>query len=544
MGSKTKARHAHVTRKGKDEVRKDNEADEVPRGSDEIRQVGSRLTKERPEQMGKKRRENLESQEQRDGPRKKRWLFREYKWMALSCTSIGALLASINGSSLIVALPTLMRELNSGLFSLIWVLLSYLLAQTALTLPAGRIADMVGRKKLYVGGFALFTVVSLLAGFANNAAELIAARTIMGAAGAFMMANSSVIVTDAFPRNELGQALGINMTLAAAGSTLGVVVGGIMTSISWQWVFWFNVPLGVIGTLWAAINLREIIELEKEQRLDVAGNVTFFVGLVGLLVALTLGGIEGWGTPLVVGGFLVAAVFLPAFLGVELKVKAPMLNLSLFKSRVFAFGNISAFMNSIARFGVTFMFVFFFIGVRGYDHLMAGILLTPLAGAMLFAAPISGWLADGMSTRVISTLGMLVTAAGLIGMGTLIGVYTPYWEIALLMVIVGAGSGMFNSPNTRAIMTSVRPNQRGVASGARTMLTNAGGVLSIALAVSIITSGLPVDDMFKIFSGTVSQGLSVQEAAPFISGFHTALFVGAAASLLGTFFSATRGQNE
>ena len=474
----------------------------------------------------------------------RRFLGLEYKWAALSCTSIGALLAAINASSLIVALPTLLRELNIELFSLIWVLLSYLLAQTVLTLAAGRIADMFGRKKFYVGGFAFFTVISLLAGFADNAGELIAARTLMGAAGAFMMANSSVIVTDAFPRKGLGQALGINVMVAAAGSTLGVVIGGIMTSISWQWVFWFNVPLGVIGTLWAGINLREIVELEKGQRLDLAGNATFFVGLMGLLIALTLGGIRGWETPLVAGGILAAGVFLPSFLVVELKAKAPMLDLSMFKSRTFAFGNISAFMNSIARFAVTFMFVFFFIGVRGYDHLMAGILLTPLAGTMFFASPVSGWFADRMSARVISTLGMLLTAAGLIGMATLIGVNTPYWVIALLMAIVGAGSGIFNSPNTRAIMNSVKPERRGVASGARTLLTNAGGVLSIALAVSIITSALPVDEMFKIFSGTVSQGLSAQEAAPFISGFHTALFVGAAASLLGTLFSAARGQNE
>jgi EmrB/QacA subfamily drug resistance transporter len=474
----------------------------------------------------------------------RRFLGLEYKWAALSCTSIGALLATINSSSLIVAMPTLMRELNIELFSLVWVLLSYLLAQTVLTLAAGRIADMVGRKKFYVGGFALFTVVSLLAGFAEGAGELIAARTVMGAAGAFMMANSSVIVTDAFPRKGLGQALGINVMVAAAGSTLGVVIGGIMTSISWQWVFWFNVPLGVIGTLWAAINLREIVELERGQRLDVAGNITFFLGLTGLLIALTLGGIRGWGTPLVVVGFVAAMVFLPVFLVVERKVKAPMLNLSMFKSRIFAFGNISAFLNSIARFAVTFMFVFFFIGVRGYDHLMAGILLTPLAGMMFLASPVSGWFADRMPARVISTVGMLITTAGLLGMATLIGVYTPYWEIALLMVIVGAGSGIFNSPNTRAIMNSVKPERRGVASGTRTLLTNAGGVLSIALAISIITNALPVEEMFKIFSGTVAQGLSAEEAAPFISGFHTALFVGAAASLIGAGFSAARGQNE
>src|ERR671939_168651 len=269
--------------------------------------------------------QNLESQEPSERPEKKHWFSLEYKWAALSCTSIGALLAAINGGSLIVALPTLLLELHTGLSALVWVLLSYLLAQTVLTLAAGRIADMVGRKKFYVGGFALFTIVSLLAGFATSTGELIAARTLMGVGGAFMMANSSVIVTDAFPRKGLGQALGINMMVAAAGSTLGVVIGGIMTSISWQWVFWFNVPLGVIGTIWAAINLREIVELEKGQRLDVAGNATFFVGLVGLLIALTLGGIRGWDTPLVVGGFLAAAVFLPGFLLVELRAKAPML---------------------------------------------------------------------------------------------------------------------------------------------------------------------------------------------------------------------------
>ena len=491
-----------------------------------------------------KHRQNLEPHERYGRLRKKPWFSLEYKWAALSCTSIGALLATINSSSLIVALPTLLRELNIELFSLIWVLLSYLLAQTVLTLTAGRIADMLGRKNFYVGGFALFTIVSLLAGFANNTGELIAARTLMGMGGAFMMANSSVIVTDAFPRKGLGQALGINMMVAAAGSTLGVVIGGIMTSISWQWVFWFNVPLGVIGTLWAAINLREMIELEKGQKLDLVGNAVFFVGLLGLLIALTLGGIESWGTPLVVVGLLAAVVFLPTFLVVELKAKAPMLDLSMFKSRIFAFGSISALMNSVAQFAVMFMFVFFFIGVRGYDHLTTGILLMPLAGTMFIASPISGWFADRMSARVISTLGMLVTAAGLIGMATLIGVNTPYWEIALLMVIVGVGSGIFNSPNTRAIMNSVRPERRGVASGTRALLANVGGVLSIALAISIITSALPVDQMFKIFSGTVSQGLSAQEAAPFISGFHTALFVGATASLVGALFSAARGQNE
>jgi EmrB/QacA subfamily drug resistance transporter len=467
-----------------------------------------------------------------------------YKWSALSCTSVGALLAAINGGSLMVALPTLMRELHAGFSSLIWVLLSYLLTQTVMTVAAGRIADMVGRKKLYVGGFALFTLVSLLAGFADNAGELIAARAAMGAAGAFMMANSSVIVTDAFPGEQLGQALGINMMMAAAGSTLGVVVGGVMTTISWEWVFWFNVPLGAVGTVWAAMNLRELVHLERGQRLDILGNATFLVGFLGLLLALTQGGIRGWGSPVVLGALAVAAVLLPAFILVEMRVRDPLLSLGMFRSRTFSFGNISAFLNSVSRFAVMFMFVFFFIGVRGYDHLMAGVLLVPLAGIMFLTAPISGWFADRVPARVVSTIGMLVTAAGLIGMGTMIGVDTPYWEIALLMAVVGAGSGIFNSPNTRAIMNAVRPEQRGIASGTRTLLTNAGGVFSIALAISIVTSALPVDEMFRIFSGTVSHGLSARAAAPFISGFHVALLVGAAASLVGAVFSALRGSGQ
>ena len=475
--------------------------------------------------------------------KKSRFLHMEYKWSALSCTSLGALLAAINGASLIVALPTLLRELHTGLFALVWVLLSYLLAQTILTIVAGRVADMVGRKKLYVGGFALFTVVSLLAGFSTNVVELIAARTVMGAAGAFMMANSSVIVTDAFPKKQLGQALGINMMMAAAGSTLGVVVGGIMTSISWQWVFWFNVPLGVIGTIWAAVNLRELVGVKKGQRLDLPGNAAFLIGILGLLIGLTQGGIKGWGSPEVITGFVAATVFLPAFLIIETRVKEPLLKLSLFKSRTFAFGNISALLNAVSRFAVMFMFVFYFIGIDGYDHLMAGILLIPLAGVMFLVAPVSGWFADRAHARVVSTLGMLVTAAGLIGMGTLIGAKTAYWEIALLMVVVGMGSGIFNSPNTRAIMNSVGSGQRGTASGTRTFLTNMGAMLSIALALSIITNALPRGQMFKVFSGTVGHGMSAAAAAPFIAGFHEALLVGAAASLIGAAFSVFRGKN-
>jgi EmrB/QacA subfamily drug resistance transporter len=466
----------------------------------------------------------------------------DYKWGALSCTSLGALVATINGGTLIIALPELAKELDAPLFSLVWVILGYMLTQTALVLLVGRTADMVGRKKLYVGGFALFTVVSLLAGFSTGVGQLIVARIFMGAAGAFMMANSGAIVTDAFERERLGQALGVNQMVAAVGSILGPVVGGWLTSYSWQWVFWFNVPLGIIGTVWAAWNLRELVTVEKGQRLDLIGSASFLTGLTALLIGLTQGGIRGWSSEVVVVSLVVAAVLIPAFILFELRSKDPLLDLKMFRSRIFAFGNMSALLNSLARMAVTFLFVFYFIGARGYDHLTTGFMLTPLAGSMFVFAPLAGRLADRLPARVLSSFGMLVTAGGLLGM-TSIGVGTPYWKIALWMVVVGAGSGIFNSPNTRAIMGSVAPEMRGVASGTRTLVVNVGAVLSIAFAIAMVTSDMPASVMVEIFSG-VSHGLSTSAAAPFISGLHAALLLMAGVSIVGFFFSALRGSER
>lgn len=471
---------------------------------------------------------------------KGRFLGLEYRWGALASTSLGALLATVNASTLIIALPELARVLHADLFTLIWVLLSYMLAQTVLVLTIGRFADMVGRKKLYVGGFAAFTVVSLVAGFATNAGQLVIVRTLMGIAGALMMANSSVIVTDAFSEKGLGQALGINQMVAAVGSIIGPVVGGILISISWEWVFWFNVPIGVVGTIWAALNLRELVDIEKGQRLDLWGNLTFLVGLTALLIALTMGGIEGWGTGLVVASFVVAAIALPAFFFVELRSRDPLIDLHMFKGRVFAFGNASAMLNALARMAVTFLFVFYFVGGKGFSHLQTGFLLIPLAVAMFVFAPISGRLADRLSARALSSVGLTITTVGLLGMLT-IGIETPYWQIALWMAIVGAGSGIFNSPNTRAIMHSVPPEKRGIASGTRTLVTNLGGVFSIAFALVMVTSAMPKSLLFKVFSGE-SRGLSVAAAQPFIAGLHGAFMVMAAASLIGIFFSALRGE--
>jgi MFS family permease len=234
----------------------------------------------------------------------------------------------------------------------------------------------------------------------------------MGGARAFMMANSGVIVTDAFEREQLGQALGVNQMVAAVGSILGPVVGGWLTSYSWQWVFWFNVPLGLVGTVWAAWNLRELITMEKGQRLDIIGSASFLTGFTALLIGLTQGGIRGWSSEVVVVSLLVAAVLIPTFIVVELKSEQPLLNLRMFRSRIFAFGNVSALLNSLARMAVTFLFVFYFIGARGYDHLTTGFLLTPLAGSMFVFAPLAGRLADRLPARVLSSVGCSLRREG------------------------------------------------------------------------------------------------------------------------------------
>jgi len=462
-----------------------------------------------------------------------------YKWWALSCTSLGTLLATLNSGTLIIALPVLLRELHTDLITLVWVLLSYMLVQTVVVLTAGRLADMFGRKNLYVLGSALFGLSALVAGFAQTGGELVAIRVVQGAAGAFMMANSSAIVTDAFPKRQLGLALGTNMIVAAVGSIVGTILGGWLTIFGWQWVFWFNVPFALVGTVWAWVNLRERVALDRHQRFDIPGTLSYFVGITGLLIALTIGGIYGWTSQLVVSGFIVALIGLPLFFAIERRAPQPLLDLSLFRDRLFLMGNLSAFLNSLARLAVTFLFVFYFQGPEQKDALTAGILLAPIALGMLITSPISGWLSDRHGSRLLASLGLVISAIGLAGMA-LIGLHTPYWYIALVMLIMGGGSGLFNSPNTSAIMASVRPGQRGIAAGTRTMLVNTGGVFSIAFALAIVASTLPASVMFQIFAG-VTAGVPAHVLDNFMAGLHISFWVMAGVSVLAAVASALRG---
>jgi EmrB/QacA subfamily drug resistance transporter len=454
-----------------------------------------------------------------------------YKWWALSCTSLGMLLAATNSGTLIIALPDLERSLHTSLLALVWVILAYLIAATVLVLMAGRLSDLFGRKRAYVGGFLLFALASLGAGFSPNATVLIIWRVLQGIGSSFLFANAAALVTDAFPREELGLAMGANTMVAAIGLVLGPVLGGALVAISWPWVFWFNVPLALAGAAWGGLILRELSKPDSVRGYDVLGTGTFVVGLTGLVLGVSRGGISGWNDPIVIGCLVAASVLLPLWVLIENRSPAPMLDLKLFRNRLFAAASAAAFINGLARFALMFLFVFYYQGAQGDSPITAGIKLIPLALGMLIASPIAGVYADRHGSRALAAIGMLVSAVGLAAMTTL-QVHTPYWQSGLWLFIVGAGSGMFNSPNTAAMMGVVPPYRRGIAAGARTLLQNTGAVLSIAFVLAIVTSAVPKATLFAIFSG-LAKGLSPEKLEPFIANMHVALWALAAVSLVG-----------
>jgi len=461
-----------------------------------------------------------------------------YKWWALSCTSLGMLLATINSGTLIIALPQLERSLHTSLLELVWVILVYMIASTVLVLSAGRLSDQFGRKRAYIGGFVVFALASLGAGFAANGTELILWRILQGVGGAFLFANAAAIVTDAFPREQLGVAMGTNTMVAAVGLVIGPVLGGALVAINWPWVFWFNVPLGLAGAAWAASVLREVTGRSEDRSFDYLGTITFLLGLTGLVYGISRGGLSGWNSPLVIGGLAAAVVLLPAFVLIERHQKAPMLDLSIFQNRLFSTASGAAFVNGLARFALMFVFVFYFQGVQGDTPILAGVKLAPLAVGMLIASPLAGVWADRRGSRTLAVLGMVTTAVGLALM-TMLQRNTSYVFPCIYMFIVGIGSGMFNSPNTAAMMGSVAPHRRGIAAGARVLVQNTGAVISIAFVLAVVTSAVPKDVLLKVFSGLANH-ISTAQLTPFISNMHTALWCLAAVSLVGAFIAAAR----
>ncbi len=457
-------------------------------------------------------------------------------------TTVGALLASIQGSALIIALPNILTGLHAEFLTVMWVLLGYLLITTALVPVAGRLADMVGRKKLYLCGFVLFSLGSLLAGLAQpqfNGWDLVAARAVQGVGGALLFTISAALVTDAFRHRRVGLGLGINNVAAAAGFLVGPVVGGLLTAFSWRLVFLVNVPLGIAGTAWGIWRLREPALPASGQRFDFLGSALFTVGLGSLLLGLSL--IAFPLIPVAYARLLIplALVCLTAFIVVETRVAHPMLDLRLFRIRRFALSGAANALNGLARGAVLFVLIFFLQGPYGQDPLTAGLMMAPFGGGFMLVGPVSGLLSDRLGSRNLSTGGLLVSAVALLGLSTITHA-TPYWELAVLMALMGAGSGLFSSPNTRDLMTSVPVNRRGTAAGTGVMLLNTGQMLSIAIAFPLVLSRIPQSVMFHVFLYGGGMAALPDALAAFESGIHQAFLVSFAATLVAAAVSALR----
>ncbi|HWQ77649.1 MAG TPA: MFS transporter [Anaerovoracaceae bacterium] len=461
-----------------------------------------------------------------------------YKWIALSCTSLGALFSVLNGSTLIIALPVIMKDLNADMGVIMWTVMIYMLSLTILVPSIGRVADIIGRKKMFVSGFIIFTIGSVLCGFSQTGMQLLIFRFIQSVGGSLLVANSAPIVTDAFPKKELGRAMGINGMIISVASVIGPVLGGLFIQFGWRYIFYINLPIGVIGTIWSILQLKELDVLPAGQKFDWSGTLAFTLGMTGMLLALTVGSLGSW-SPFVIALFIVSAAFLALFFFIENRTDQPMLDLELFRTRVLAFAFGSSLLNGIARGAIMFLLIFFYQGIKAIDPLMAAILLTPFAVSMMISAPISGWLSDRVGARYLSSIGLLVSALGMIGM-LKITVDSTVFELGVWMFISGFGSGMFFSPNTSSIMRAVPVERRGIAAGVNSMMINAGNVISLAFSMAVISSSIDPSAMQRLFIGTQvgSEGIAVNE---FIAGLRLVFIISFIISLLSSLMSFLRG---
>ncbi len=448
-----------------------------------------------------------------------------YAWIALANTTAAIFMAALDGSIVIIALPAIFRGINLDPLSpgnisyLLWMIMGYRLVQAVLVVNLGRLGDMFGRVKMYNAGFVVFTAASVMLSFdpfqgGHGAMWLIGWRLVQAFGGSMLMANSAAILTDAFPAERRGFALGTNQIAALAGMFIGLVAGGLLAAWDWRAVFWINLPVGVFGTLWAYLKLRDN-GVRHRGKIDWWGNVTFALGLGAVLVGVTYGiqpygrNSMGWESPVVVGELIGGVALLIAFLVIETKVAEPMFRLSLFKVREFTAGNVAGLLVAIARGGIQFMLIIWLQGIwlplHGYSYdqtpLWAGIFLLPMTAGFLVSGPVSGTLSDRFGSRGIATAGMALFAGSFIAL-MLLPVNFPYWAFALFIALNGIASGMFAAPNSSSIMGSVPASDRGAASGMRATFQNSGTAVSIGVVFTLMIAGLS-----SSLPGTLSGGL-------------------------------------
>jgi len=453
-----------------------------------------------------------------------------YKWIALSNTTLGILMATINGSIVLISLPAIFTgiKLNplepSNVSYLLWMLTGYILVTAVLVVSFGRLGDLYGRVRIYNLGFVIFTISAVFLVFdpftgGQGALWLIGWRLVQAVGGSMLFANSTAILTDAFPIERRGFALGINQVAGIAGTFLGLIVGGVLASLDWHAIFIVSVPFGILGTIWSYKSLHEV-GTRATGKVDWPGNIVFAIGLVALLTGITYGiqpygdSSTGWLNPWVLTGIIGGIAFLIGFVFLQLHTKDPMFNMRLFRIRAFAWGNFAGLLASISRGGLQFMLIIWLQGIwlplHGYSYestpLWAGIYLLPLTIGFLVSGPISGSLSDRFGARAFATGGLLLVAATFVAL-LLIPVDFPYWLFAIITFLNGIGSGLFAAPNRTAIMNSVPANQRGAASGMTGTFQNAGNSLSISIFFSLMIAGLATTLPNALRSGLTAHGV-------------------------------------
>ena len=454
-----------------------------------------------------------------------------YKWVALSNTTLGVLMVTINQSILLISLPAIFRGINlnpltpSNTSYFLWVFMGFLLVTAVLVVSLGRVGDMYGRVRMYNLGFAVFTLFSILLSITwmngvPGAIWIIVMRVFQGVGGAFLFANSSAILTDAFPADERGKAMGINGIAAVSGAFIGLVLGGVLAPIEWHLVFLVSVPFGLFGTVWAYLKLRDNGARVKA-KIDWLGNATFAVGLIALLTGIVYsllpygGHPTGWTNPFVLLAVFGGLAVLVLFIFIETRVPQPMFRLSLFRIRAFTAGNVAGLLAALGRGGLQFMLIIWLQGIwlpqHGYSFaqtpLWAGIAMVPLTLGFLVMGPVSGVLSDRLGARGLATLGLAVSGASFLLL-ELLPMNFGYLWFALLIFLFAVGMGLFFSPNQASVMNSLPPDERGAGAGMMNTFQNSATVLSMGLFFTIVTLGLAADLPTHLYHGLTAAGVA------------------------------------
>ncbi len=464
----------------------------------------------------------------------------QYKWTVLTVTTVGIFMATLDSSIVVVGLPEVVSELNTNIVVGVWIITIYRLMIAILLVTFGRVADMHGRVRLYNLGFAIFTVGSFLSGLSFTAYQLLVFRLIQGIGAALLFVNSVALVTDAFQGPELGKGIGINQVAINAGTITGYVLSGILIGLfTWRAIFLVNVPIGIFGTYWSKKRLREITHPATPARFDFAGAVTFSTSITLLLLGLTLGDITG---PLSLSLIGLSGVLIFTFFLVERRTKHPVMDLSLFKIRLFTAGNISNLLSGLAFAALAFVMSLYFQLVRGYGPVQTGIALIPLDATLIIVGPLSGTLSDKYGSRGLSSLGLVIASIGFLLLSGITGV-TSTIQIIIWLAIIGLGIGLFRSPNASSVMGSVPANERGIASGIRATIINTSIVASIPLTVALMTADIPYAKLVNFIgpAGTAAQVVATSEIPSLLAGIQHSLIGFAAVTLFSALFSILRG---